>query len=97
MLWWRTKSHNVELSSYVKLNVVVVRNSAKQIPSTVYCLEKRCVCPPFFFSPACLSPPPSSSLKHSLLQSLSYVRCQKAYFIPVLVGSVKTCVSKQRA
>ena len=25
------------------------------------------------------------------------MRCGKAYFIPVLVGSVKTCVSKQRA
>lgn len=52
MLWWRTKSHNIEVSSYVKLNVVVVRNSANWIPSTNYCLEKG-VCPsrppPFFF------------------------------------------------
>lgn len=84
----------------VKLNVVVVRNSAKQIPSTIYCLERVCVCVLccvfFFFSPL-LSLSPSSSLKHGLLWSLNYVRCQKAYFIPVLVDSVKTCVSKQRA
>lgn len=50
----------------------------------------------FFFYPL-LSLSPSSSLKHGLLWSLNYVRCQKAYFIPVLVDSVKTCVSKQRA
>lgn len=38
----------------VKLNVVVVRNSAKQIPSTIYCLERGCVCVlccGFFFPP----------------------------------------------
>ena len=60
MLWRRTKSRNVKVSSYVKLSVVVVKNSAKRVPFTIYCIEKvcvSCVCPPpLFFSPyACLS------------------------------------------
>lgn len=76
--------------------MVVAGNGAKQIISTIYCLERVCgsclfVC--LFLSLFLFQHFPEAEL----VKSLSYMRCQKAYFISVFLGSVKTCVSKERA